>query len=229
MTAVLGFFAATLSITLIWPQVWLSCRHRRTLGLSPTSSWLAISLNLCWLTFGILIGDPAQVVTNAVVGVGNSALLAALLITQPHLRSRRMLLRTAPGAACLATLAAASMGSVAILGAEPATVAAVLGSVISLVGAAAALPQPLSLLRDRAQDLSGLSPTRWRLGAGSCVSWATYGWLNNQPMVYLSAGVGLCCAVVVCTVLQSRRTAPAGGTFAALRPARPRAVLAAAA
>src|SRR5688572_12817781 len=134
MIAALGFFAAALSIAVVWPQVWLSCRHRRTLGLSPTSSWLGVALNLCWLTFGVLIGDPAQIVTNAVVGAGNTAVLAALLIARPHLRSRRMLLRTAPGFAGLAALAAASITAVVLLGADPAAVTAVLGTVIGLVG-----------------------------------------------------------------------------------------------
>jgi hypothetical protein len=83
-----------------------------------------------------------------------------------------------------------------------------LGSVISLVAVAAGLPQPLSLLLDRDQDVSGLSPARWRLGAGSCATWVSYGWLIEQPMVYLSAGFGLVCAVVICAVLHVRRTAP---------------------
>ena len=90
MIAVLGCLAAALSISVVWPQVWRSCRHRRTLGLSPTSAWLAVGLNVCWLTFGALTGDPAQMITNAVVGTGNTAVLAALLLTQPHLRTRRM-------------------------------------------------------------------------------------------------------------------------------------------
>src|SRR3954454_9264418 len=131
MIAALGFLAATLSITVIWPQVWRSCRHGRTLGLSPTSSWLGVALNVCWLTFGVLIGDPAQIVTNAVVGVGNTAVLTALLIAQPHLRSRRMLLRTAACSAGLAALAAGSITAVALFGADPAAVSVALGSVIS--------------------------------------------------------------------------------------------------
>jgi hypothetical protein len=47
MIAALGFAAATLSTTVVWPQAWLSCRHGRTRGLSPTGSWLAVGLNLC--------------------------------------------------------------------------------------------------------------------------------------------------------------------------------------
>src|SRR5829696_5398207 len=146
MTAALGFLAAALSIALVWPQVWLSCRHGRTLGLSPTTTWLGVALNLCWLTFGVLIGDPAQIVTNAVVGTGNTAVLAALLLARPQLRETQALLRTAAGAAVLVSLAAGSMASVVVLDADPAAVGAGLGSVISVVGIAAALPQLLSIL-----------------------------------------------------------------------------------
>jgi uncharacterized protein with PQ loop repeat len=211
MIAALGFFAAALSIAVVWPQVWLSCRHGRTLGLSPTASWLAVALNVCWLTFGLLIGDPAQILTNAVVGAGNAAVLVALLVAQPPLRDPQMLLRTALGAAGLVALAAGSLTAVAVLGADPATVGMALGSVISLVGAAAGLPQPLSLLLDPDRDVSGLAPARWRLGAGACASWVSYGVLIDQPLVWLSASIGLCCALTMCTILHTRRTAqPAG-------------------
>jgi uncharacterized protein with PQ loop repeat len=206
MIAALGFLAAALSISVVWPQVWRSCRQGRTRGLSPTGAWLGVGLNLCWLTFGVLTGDPAQIATHTVVGAGNTAVLVALLVTEPRLRSGRMLLRTAAGALGLAALAAGSLAAVVLHGAEPAAVGATLGSVTSLVAAAAAVPQPLSLLTDRAQDLSGLSPARWRLGAGSAASWVGYGWMENQISVWLSAGVGLLCAVVVCAVLQARRT-----------------------
>jgi uncharacterized protein with PQ loop repeat len=230
MTAVLGFFAAALSIVVIWPQVWLSCRRGRTLGLSPASCWLAVALNLCWLTFGLLIDDPAQIVTNAVVGAGNTAVLAALLIARPHLRSRRTLLRTVAGPAGLVALAGGSIAEVAVLGADRAMVAAALGSVISLIGAAAALPQLLSIMFDRTQDLSGMSPARWYLGAGSCASWVSYGWLIGQPAMCLSAGFGLGCALITCVILRARPAVRPLGSPTGMRPAvAARAVLAAAA
>src|SRR3954453_12118913 len=147
MTAALGFLAAPPSPAMVWPRVWPSSRHRRARGLSPTTGWLGVALNLCWLTFGLLTGDPAQIITNAVVGVGNTAVLTAMLITQPHLRSRRTLLRTSACSAVLTALAAGSLGAVAVLHAAPAAVAAPLGAVASLVGVAAALSQSLSLLR----------------------------------------------------------------------------------
>ena len=170
MIAALGSTAAALGITVVWPQVWLSCRHGRTRGLSPTGSWLAVGLNLCWLTFGLLVGDGPQIATHAVVGAGNTAVL--------------------------------------VLGAGTVAVAAVLSAVVTGVGIVAALPQLLGILFDRIQDLSGMSPARWYLGAGSCASWTAYGWLTGQPTVWLSAGFGLVCAVATCAVLQNRRTAP---------------------
>ena len=222
MIAALGFLAAALSITVVWPQVWLSCRHGRTLGLSPTGSWLAVGLNLCWLTFGLLVGDAPQIATHAVVGAGNTAVLVALVRAQPQLRTGQQLRRTAAGAAGLAALAAGSVVAV-VLGAATAAVAAGLSAVVTLVGIVAALPQLLGILFDRTQDLSGMSPARWYLGAGSCASWTAYGWLLGQPTVWLSAGFGLVCAVATCAVLWTRGTAPR----AVPRPAS-RAVLAAA-
>ena len=224
MIAALGFLAAALSITVVWPQVRLSCRHGRTLGLSPTGSWLAVGLNLCWLTFGLLVGDAPQIATHALVGAGNVAVLVALLRAQPQLRARQALGRTTAGAAALAVLAAGSVAAV-VLGAAPGAVAALLSAVVTLVGIVAALPQLLGILVDRTQDLSGMSPARWYLGAGSCASWTTYGWLLGQPTVWLSAGFGLACAVATCAVLWSRGTAPLPGRRAALAP---RAALAAA-
>ncbi len=218
MITALGFLAAALSISVVWPQVWRSCRHGRTLGLSPTTAWLGVALNLCWLTFGVLIGDPAQIVTNACVGAGNTAVLVSLLRAQPDLRRGPMLLRTAGGAAVLAALAAGSLVSVLVLDARPAAVGAALSGVISLVGAAAGLPQPVSLLRDRAKDVSGLSPARWRLGAGSCASWVSYGWLNDEPAVWMSAGFGLSCALLMCALLRARQSSRTTGARTRVLP-----------
>jgi uncharacterized protein with PQ loop repeat len=220
MIAALGSLAAAFSISLVWPQVWLSCRRGRTRGLSPTACWLAVGLNACWLTFGLLTHDPAQITTNVVVGAGNTAVLAALLLSQPRLRTRTALLRTAAGAAGLAAVAVGSIGSVAVLGADRAEVGTALGALVSLVAAGTACVQPLTMLRDRAQDLSGLSAIRWRLGAGANASWLSYGLLQHEPAVFLSAGMGFSCAVLVCALLL-RRAVPATAAVRALPARRP--------
>jgi len=229
MTAALGFLAASLSISNVWPQVWRSCRHGRTSGLSSASSWFAVALNLSWLTFALLIGDPAQVLTHVVVGVGNTAVLVSLVRNRPDLRDRGTLVRTAAGPVALVALAAGSAVAVTVLGADRAAVATVLGAVITTVGVAAAVPQPLSLLTDRTQDLSGLSPARWWLGAGSGSMWVTYGWLSGQSITWLTSGFGLCCALVICGVLVVRRPAASGPAPVRVRPVGIRLALAPAA
>jgi uncharacterized protein with PQ loop repeat len=233
MPGSLGLLAASLSIALIWPQVWLCCRHRRTGGLSPTATFLSVALNFSWLTFGLLSGDAAQSVSNSVVGVGNSAVLVALLIIQPRLRAPRALARTAGLAAALVAFGMGGIASMMFLGTSAAVVAGALGTVASVGGAASACVQPVSLLRDRAQDLSGLSRTRWWLSAGASSSWICYGWLEGRPAVWGSAAVGLGCAVVVCTLLVARRSGePARHPslrLVALRPAERGAALATAA
>ncbi|MEV6489492.1 SemiSWEET transporter [Actinoplanes sp. NPDC051633] len=203
----LGCLGAALSMTLPWPQIWRSCVGRRTTGLSATACWLGVAMPIGWITYGLLIGDRLQVLTNIVTGAAGFALLVALLVTQPSLRTRKALAGSAAGA--IAVLAAA--GLAASFGGLPAAKA--LGGVLAVTAILAAVPQPLSLLRDRTQDLSGLSPLRWRLGAGACASWFVYGLATAQPGVWLSASAGLTSALIVCTLLWLRRT-PA--------PARPR-------
>ena len=232
MPGVLGVLAATLSISRIWPQVWLCCRRRRTSGLSPTATFLGVALNLSWLAFGALTADPAQLVTNTVVGLGNTAVLIALLATQPHLRARRVIARTAGAASGLVAFAAGGIASVTVLGTAPAAVAAPLGAVTSVVAAATACVQPLALRRDRAQDLSGMSRTRWWLSAAACSSWTGYGWRQDRPAVWGSAAVGLGCALVVSALLLAGRSARPAGLpvlgHAGLRPSEGPALLAAA-
>ena len=209
MTAALGVLAATFSILLVWPQVWLSCKNRRTNGLSATACWLAAALNACWLLYGVLLHDLVQITTNAVVGAANTAILAALLVTQPALRTRRALLVTGWSAGALLAAAALSAVAVVLYGVEPVRAGIALGVLASLVGALQCLPQPVSLLRDRTQDLSGLSPARWWLTVASCLAWCGYGVANGQVAVWASATVGLGTALIVCGVLlTSRWTVP---------------------
>ncbi len=221
MLTVLGLAAATLSVTVLWPQVRLSCRQRRTQGLSPAAAWLAVSLNVDWIVFALLVGNPVQAATHALVGAGNTAVLVALLVTRPEVRTARALRTGASAAAALLAAGAAALAAVRA-GADPSAVTHVLGAVAGLAGVAAAVPQPLRLLLDRTQDLSGVAPARWWLAAASSLAWTGYGVGLGEPVIWLSAGFDLVCALAVCALLQTRR-AP----VRAPRPART-AVLAAA-
>jgi uncharacterized protein with PQ loop repeat len=209
-TPALGLLAATLSVSLPWPQVWRSCAQRRTTGLSATAVWLGVAMPIGWITYGLLVGDRLQVTTNTVTGGAALAVLVSVLLTRFDLRDRRTLLATAGPAGVVVATAAGSALVAALPGVSGKQAAGVLGVVLALAATLSAIPQPLALLRDRAQDLSGLSPLRWRLGLAACTCWALYGLRLGEAAVWASALVGLLSAGIVCAVIAARR--PAGET-----------------
>jgi len=209
LTHVLGCLGAALSMSLSWPQVVKSCVRRRTTGLSATASTLGVAMPIGWIAYGVLSGERLQIVTNLVTGAAGLAIMVALLATQPAMRSARAL-RSSAAAAALVVGPVLLSGLAAALPAVRATdVAPLLGLVLAGVSVVSAIPQPLALLRDRHQDLSGLSPARWRMGVGAAASWLLYGLGTAQPAVWASAGAGLASALIVCTILHLRRETPA--------------------
>ena len=205
LTSALGCLGAALSMSLAWPQVYKSCVERRTSGLSATACTLGVAMPIGWITYGLLSGDLIQVVTNTVTGATGLAILAALLLTQPRLRSGRALLVSAGSGGAVVAAAAVSAAAAALPGVRGGDVSPLLGLALAAASLVAAIPQPLALLRDRTQDLSGLSPLRWRLAAAACGSWLLYGLTAGQPGVWGSALVGLISAGIVCAVLHARR------------------------
>lgn len=220
LTSALGCLGAALSMSLPWPQVYRSVARGRTNGLSASACWLGVALPLGWITYGLLIGDRIQVVSNSVTGGAGATVLAALLVSRMDLRGGRKLLLSAAGAAGVLVAAALSAAAAALPQVDGAQAAHLLGAVLAGTSILGAIPQPLSLLRDRTQDLSGLSPMRWRLGAAACAAWTSYGLLTGQAAVWVSAVVGLTAALIVCAALV-RRTA--GTPVAARAAARVRA------
>jgi uncharacterized protein with PQ loop repeat len=208
LTHALGLVAAALSVSLSWPQVYKSCVQRRTSGLSATACALGVAMPFGWITYGVLDGERIQVMTNVATGLAGLAILTALMITQPALRSGRALLISAGSAGAVALASLLSLASSALPGVTGHMAASVLGMLLAGVSFVSAIPQPLALLRNRHMDISGLSPLRWRLAAGACASWFTYGLLTAQPAVWSSAAVGLLSAAIVCTVLHLRRERP---------------------
>jgi uncharacterized protein with PQ loop repeat len=205
LTHALGFLAAALSVTVSWPQVYKSCVQRRTNGLSATACTLGVAMPIGWVSYGLLAGQRIQIVTNLATGTAALAILVALLLTQPELRSLRALRIGAGSGGAVVGAALLSLGAAALPGVTAHQVAPVLGLLLAAVSLLSAIPQPLALLRDRRADLSGLSPLRWWLAASACASWLTYGLLTGQPAVWASAAVGLTSAAIVCTVLYARR------------------------
>lgn len=204
----LGWLGAALSMSLPWPQVWRSCARGRTGGLSPSAVWLGAAMPVGWITYGLLTGQTVQIATNTVTGLAGLAVLVTVLVKQGELRTWRKLATSATGALGVLAAAAGSAAVAVLTEATGAHVATFLGTVLAVTAIISAVPQPLSLLRDRTQDIGGLSPLRWRLAAGASAAWMTYGLTTGQPAVWLSAAVGLSSAVVVCWVLATASRRP---------------------
>ncbi|MEU7901482.1 SemiSWEET transporter [Actinoplanes sp. NPDC049118] len=224
-TVVLGWLGAALSMTLPWPQVWRSVAKGRTNGLCAVACWQGAAMPVGWVTYGLLTGETVQVVTNTVTGLAGLSILVMLLVKQGELRTGRKLLTGAAGAAGVLAAAAGSAAFAAAADFDTARVSTFLGAVLAVAATLSAVPQPLSLLRDRTQDLAGLSPLRWRLTAAACASWCAYGLTTGQTAVWLSSSVGLTAALIVCWILMTAgrtpapRPAAARGVAPVIRPA----------
>lgn len=206
---------ALTTITISWPQVWVSCVRRRTAGLSPMTTLLGPALNVTWLSYGLLIDDPLQVVVNALMGVGNLAVLAALLWSHRAAISSRALI--APGV-LVAGVATAWILVTAGVAAAPAA-GAVVGAAGAVFGAISVIPQPMELLRRPDQDISGVSVGRYALAAVSGALWLTHGTIGGDVAVIGSATLGMTSAMVVLACVAASRRG--------ISLARPRFVLAA--
>lgn len=196
---VLGCAATLLSAALLWPQVWLTCVRGRTAGLPLAALWLSLALNASWLTYGLLHHDGMQVLANVLAAAGNLALTVAVLRAHPAERGLRALARSLPGpflmlAVFLFVLVDGVTGPVMLM--------------VAVVGAlSVALPQPVSMLRDRTADVSGVSVSRWVMSAGASASWLGYGLAHDTPAVWVASVPGVLGALLVLQLLAfSRRT-----------------------
>lgn len=201
---------AVTTITISWPQIWVSCVQRRTSGLSPLATVLGPALNVAWLSYGLLIGDPLQIIVNSLMGLGNLAVLSALLLTRPELFRGPSLPRTLAAPAALLALVGAAVTAV-LAGAVTAPVAGqAVGLAAAVFGAVSVIPQPLALLRDRTQDVSGISTGRYLLSATSGGLWLAHGLANGQAAVIGSAFLGLTSAALVLHCVATTRRQQAG-------------------
>ena len=76
-TAVVGVVATLLTISAFMPQVFRSWRTKSTHDLSYATLILLVSQGAAWLSYGVLLGDLALMVTNSVVCVFAVLILVA--------------------------------------------------------------------------------------------------------------------------------------------------------
>jgi hypothetical protein len=67
------------------------------------ATFLGVAMPAGWITYGLLIGDPLQVIANCVTGVAGLAVLVAPLAARADLRTGRRLAAAAAAAASMTT------------------------------------------------------------------------------------------------------------------------------
>ena len=77
-----GAIAATLTTSAFFPQAVKTIRTRDTSGLSLSMYALLLSGVMLWLAYGVIIGSWPLIVSNAVVLVPQSLVMAMLLRRQ---------------------------------------------------------------------------------------------------------------------------------------------------
>lgn len=77
LLAIVGTLASTLTIAAFVPQVVRSWRTRSTRDLSTGTMILLVSQSAAWLSYGMLLRDPALIVTNSVTFVCTLLILGA--------------------------------------------------------------------------------------------------------------------------------------------------------
>ncbi|WP_459642810.1 PQ-loop domain-containing transporter [Kineococcus sp. NUM-3379] len=183
-----GLTAATLGVLTSVPQVARLLRDPRAEGLSPASSLLGVLAAGSWLTYGVLLLDPAQLVGN-VPGLLGAVLTAALVY-------RRTGLRQAHGQVLTAAWALALAGVWFLAGVQGVGIAA---TVVSLVKMA---PQIGVVLRGG--SLAALSPGTYLLATVAAVLWTVYGLALGQGSVIACSAI----SAVLSAFVLSRRCPP---------------------
>lgn len=175
--------AVVLAVTQPVPQVVRLLRTRSVAGVSGPTTWLGLTINSAWVAYGVGRGLlPVAVLSGAYVA--GYATIAALLL----LRGRRSGVGTGLAAAAGLTLLTVVAGW------------AVLGTVLALAVGVQFVPQVVEAWRS--DDLSGLAPGTYVVGALDGAIWGTYGLVvADVPLVLY----GLVMSAVAVLVLVPRR------------------------
>ncbi|WP_432515410.1 SemiSWEET family transporter [Kineococcus sp. SYSU DK001] len=185
----LGLLAAGLGILTGVPQVLRLLKDPDATGLSYSSAVLGVLSAGTWLSYGVALRDPAQLVAN-VPG------LACAVVTVV-LAARRLGLRLSTAAVAVAAWTPVVVAAFAVGGAAA---AGALGTAVSLVKM---LPQIRTVVRR--EPLHGLAPATFVLTQVSATLWTVYGLALGQVSVAVCSAV----TVVLAGVVLSRRCPPA--------------------
>lgn len=184
MLTALGLLAATLIIVYTWPQTLRVLRTGDVTGIALPALVASMACTVCWLGFGLLTADAAQIFCNSASLLGSAALLSVVHRRRPF-TGRGVLV--AAGAVVVAAAVGALAGG-----------AGGLATAGALIGTSAQLPQ---LRNAWAGRVAGLSVASFGLLTVAEIAWCVYGACQGTPQVWGSAvaTMGIAAAIVVLT------------------------------
>ncbi|MEZ0492223.1 SemiSWEET family transporter [Kineococcus sp. TBRC 1896] len=188
LVPVLGLLAAGLGVFTGVPQVLRLLRTPDATGLSYSSAVLGVLSSGTWLSYGLALLDPAQLLAN-VPGLACAVLTVVLAGRRLAVPLRHAAIAVTAWVPLVAT--AFALGGVLVVGA--------LATAVSLVRM---VPQIVTVLR-RA-PLRGLAPSTFVLTQASAALWTGYGLATAQGSVVVCSAVSFTLAGVVL----SRRCPP---------------------
>ena len=188
LVSALGLVAAALGILTGVPQIVRLLRNPDATGLSYSSAILGVLASGTWLTYGLLLLDPAQLLGN-VPGLACSVITAVLAAHRLRLPLRH-------------TAAAVLAWSPAVVAAFAVGGAVAVGAAATAVSLVKMLPQVRTVLRR--EPLHGLAPATFVLTQVSAVLWTVYGGATGQVSVVVCSTV----SAVLAGIVLSRRLPP---------------------
>ena len=162
----LGGWCVALSLAFIWPQVWRAIRHDTSHGLSPFALLHGLVGSSLWLSYGILHHDVAVWGSNCSFIVAQSLIIS---VTYRHGKIPR------------STLVRVALAVAAVLLVFTRLPAGFVGIVAILVSGSSVLPQLVHVIRT--DNLHAISLASYALTILSTLSWLTYGFVVDDPML----------------------------------------------
>lgn len=175
---VLVAVAVVLAFSQPIPQIVRLVRSGSIAGVSATTTWLGLVINLAWATYGVARDLPSVAVLSLVYVAGYTA-VAALLVRGGN-----------RGGAAMGLGAGAAFAVIALLAGW-----ATLGTVLALVVGAQFVPQVLEAWRST--DLTALAPGTYVVSAIDGVIWGAIGLVSKDAPLVLYGVVMVTVAVLV--------------------------------
>ena len=164
-----GALAAALSVAVSIPQLVRVVRAKHANGVSATAWSLMLAAAVCWASYGLLAGLPAEVGCNvAAVAINFAVIGIAAFHGHPTMLRR----------ATLATFGAGAVVTAGVL-----TDARMVALAAITMGAAVYVPHVINLRR--AGDVSGIAPGTFVVNAAAASLWVAYGLGHADALIWL--------------------------------------------